>query len=288
MRHGPLMERLTRGSRWLWLSDEYRAALPDDLAERVMTIESRDRFHAKQGRSTARVRFDSPWGSLSVYLKRHQRLPWSARLRALIDPRGHHSPASAEWAHLLRARALGIPVPDAVAAGERIGPWGRLDSFLMVAELNGCRELNEVLPELVRTMPADQFERLKRSVIREMAEISARLHNARAFHKDLYLCHFFLDQGPTARDGRRLVLIDLHRLAEHPLTAIRWRWKDLGQLLFSTYGVPGITDRDRLRFWVEYTRRSPLRWPRWQRARVWSKAQRYLRHNRTSEQGAPT
>ncbi len=280
MTHGSLLERLTRGTRWVWLSDEYRAALPEDLAESVMAIDSRDRFHAKQGRSTARVRFDSPWGSLSVYLKRHQRLPWTTRLWTLIHPKGHHTPASAEWSHLQMARALGIAVPDAVAAGERIGPWGHLESFLMVAELSGCRELNEVLPGLAASMPPAEFQALKRSLIREMALISARLHRACVFHKDLYLCHFFLDQRPGTEDGRRLFLIDLHRLAKHRLTAPRWRWKDLGQLLFSTYGVDGITDRDRLRFWVEYRRLAALRWPRWQRSRVWSKAHRYLRHNR--------
>ena len=177
-------------------------------------------------------------------------------------------------------RTLTIIKPDAVAAGERIGPWGHLESFLMVAELSGCRELNEVLPGLARTMEPVEFGALKRSLIREMAVISAKLHNARVFHKDLYLCHFFLDLRPGAEAGRRLFLIDLHRLARHRLTAMRWRWKDLGQLLFSTYGVEGISDRDRLRFWVEYRRLTNLWRPRWQGSRVWLKARRYLRHNR--------
>ena len=90
-----------------------------------------------------------------------------------------------------------------------------------------------------------------------MAEITATLHRARVFHKDLYLCHFFLDMSEPAASGGRLTLIDLHRLAEHRLTAAWWRWKDLGQLLFSTYGVAGIDDRDRLRFWAHYRRRAP-------------------------------
>jgi heptose I phosphotransferase len=282
MTHGTLIQRLTRGSRWVWLSEAHREALPGDLAETVMAIESRDRFHAKQGRSTARVRFDSARGPLAVYLKRHHRLPWGDRLRALIDPGGHHSPASAEFAHLEMARALGIAVPEAVAAGERIGPWGHLESFLMVAELTGCRELNEVLPGLAGSMTAGEFHRLKRSLVGEMAAISAKLHNAGLFHKDLYLCHFFLDRRPGAEAGRRLVLIDLHRLARHRLTAARWRWKDLGQLLYSTFGVGGITDRDRLRFWAEYRRLTGLRWAGWQRGRVESKARRYLRHNRAA------
>jgi heptose I phosphotransferase len=277
---GPsLMTRLVRGTRRVWLSDEYRAALPDDLAETVMGLESSDRHHAKQGRSTARVRFDSPWGPLSVYLKRHLRLPWPSRLAATLFERGLHTPAAAERAHLERARRLGIAVPDVVAAGETVGPWGQLQSFLMVAELTGCQALNEALPELIATLPPGAFARLKRELVIEMAGMTATLHRHRLFHKDLYLCHFFLDMAlPPA--GRRLTLIDLHRLGEHRLTAARWRWKDLGQLLFSTEGLPGIDDRDRLRFWKSYRRAMRPRFPALERRAVMAKAARYRAHNR--------
>jgi heptose I phosphotransferase len=279
MSYGSLLSRLIRGTRWTWLADRHRSALPPDIDRTVMTLESNDQHHAKQGRSTARVRFDTEQGPLSVYLKRHYRLPWPARLAALLNPSGRHSPASAEWAHLERARALGIAVPEVVAAGERIGPWGALQSFLMVAELVGCAPLHEALPALAGALDPVTFASFKRGLVEEMAEITAKLHAANAFHKDLYLCHFFLDMSPTASCGRRLYLIDLHRLAVHRLTAPRWRWKDLGQLLFSTQGVEGIDNRDRLRFWMHYRKRMRLRRPRWQLRFVRGKAARYLAHN---------
>ena len=124
MSHGSFWERLVRGTAGPGSTSGYRDALPADLDATVMDLESRDRFHAKQGRSTARVVFHAAAGPLPVYLKRHYRLPWRARLAALIDPAGRHTPGAAEWAHLERARALGIAVPEVVAAGERIGPWG--------------------------------------------------------------------------------------------------------------------------------------------------------------------
>ena len=72
----------------------------------------------------------------------------------------------------------------------------------------------------------------------------------------------------TRSSGRprpiRIVLIDLHRLKVHRLWPDWWRWKDLGQLLFSTYGVAGIDDRDRLRFWRSYRKRLRLPFARWQ------------------------
>ncbi|MDB5349750.1 MAG: rfaP 1 [Planctomycetota bacterium] len=277
--HGNLLDRLTRGVRWTWLSEDYRAALPEDLDATVMDLESRDRLHAKQGRSTARIRFDSPWGPLSVYLKRHYRLPFLARLGALLFPSLRFTPGASELAHLERARSLGVAVPDTVAAGERIGPWGTLQSFLMVAELTGCRELNEVWPGLRATMTEDAFARLKRELIVEMAGIAARLHAASVFHKDLYLCHFFLDTTLQSPLGGRLTLIDLHRLAEHRLLGFRWRWKDLGQLLYSSYEVAGIDDRDRLRFWRHYREATALPFAGWQMRRVIAKAERYRKHN---------
>lgn len=280
MKYGSLIERLTKGTRWVWLSEDYRAALPPDLPATVMEIHSDDRHHAKQGRSTARVRFDSPWGPLSVYLKRHTSLPLASRLAALVHPAGRHTPAAAEFSHLEAARKLGVHVPEVVAAGETIGPWGRLQSFLMVAELTGCRELNELLPDLKSALSDEEFARLKRELIVEMAEITARLHRASMFHKDLYLCHFFLGESLQERPGNRLTLIDLHRLARHPLTGVRWRWKDLGQLLYSTDALACIDDRDRLRFWMHYRKRMSLRHPEAERRAVIAKAGRYRRHNR--------
>jgi heptose I phosphotransferase len=279
-RHAGFWERLVRGSRWTWLDERYRAALPADLDETVMTLESRDRLHAKQGRSTARVVFHGPGGPVPVYLKRHFLFGWPARLAALVDPGGRHTPGAAEFAHLNRARALGLAVPDVVAAGERIGPWGQLQSFLMVAELTDSLPLHEAIPALAARLDPIAFERLKRGLARETAGVAATLHRARVFHKDLYLCHYFLDMARFDQPGRRLALIDLHRLAEHKIWVDRWRWKDLGQLLFSVDGVAGLSGRDALRFWSHYRKLTALRDPRRQARMIRWKAARYLRHNR--------
>jgi heptose I phosphotransferase len=279
MSHGTLWKRLVRGTGWTWLAEHHRAAFPADLGSTVMDLESRDRLHAKQGRSTARIVFHAPAGPLSVYLKRHYELPWPARIGALIYPEGKHTPASAEWAHLERVRALGIAVPEVVAAGEQIGPWGALTSFLMVAELTGCLPLNEAIPELAASREPAAFAAWKRGLIAEMARIVATLHGARVFHKDLYLCHFFFYMEQPLDQAPRLALIDLHRTQEHRWWPDRWRWKDLGQLLFSTRGVPGINDRDVLRFWALYRRRLELRRPGWQARMIRLKAERYFSHN---------
>jgi hypothetical protein len=291
--YGSLWQRWTRGVSWTWVNDRYRGSLPADFDAGLMALDTPDRLHVKQGRSTARViypatgrrRRDDPGASrpaLSVYLKRHYRLPWPARLAATLDPSGRHSPAAAEWEHLQRSRALGIDVPDVVAAGERIGPRAGLTSFLMVEELIGCEALNEALPRLAAQLDRREFAVLKCRVIAEMARVAATLHAARLFHKDLYLCHFFLDVQQLRHDDRtiRLVLIDLHRLSSGRIGYAWLRWKDLGQLLFSTFDVEAIDDRDRLRFWRLYRKRCPMVLTSWQAGIVRFRAGRYLAHNR--------
>jgi heptose I phosphotransferase len=269
--------RLSRGERWSWRSDSHRDRLPSDLESTVMHLQSDDRLHAKQGRSTCRVRFDGPTGPITVYLKRHYRLPWMVRVAALIHPDGRHSPAGAEWRHLHRGRELGLLVPEPVAAGEAIGPWGRFQSYLMVEELTGFLPLHEAIPEMARRLQPSEFTRWKRLLVSRMAELTARLHRANSFHKDLYLCHYYIDLD---RSDSPLYLIDLHRLATHQVSAPWWRWKDLAQLLFSTFDVEGVDDSDRLRFWARYQRQMGMTRPGLELRMIRARAARYLAHNR--------
>jgi Lipopolysaccharide kinase (Kdo/WaaP) family len=280
--YGSLIKRWVHGVDWAWVNEKYRAFLPADPTAIVMSLESHDRFHAKQGRSTARVVLHEADQPLPVYLKRHFHLPWLARVAALFDPAGRHSPAAAEWMHLERVRRLGISVPEVVAAGEQIGPRAGLQSFLMIAELTGSTALNELLPRLAVCLDRQSFAVLKRRVVTEMARITAILHRAGAFHKDLYLCHFFLDAENTADETKmpKLSLIDLHRLEEHRYLGDWWRWKDLGQLLFSTEGVTGTSVRDQVRFWKAYCRLAGIKRPGLHARMVRLRAARYSGHNR--------
>jgi heptose I phosphotransferase len=263
---------------WLWINPDYRAAFSSGLLARVHEVAPEDRFHAKQGRSTGRLRLDAGTTALHVYLKRHERWPAWDLWRARLGFPGPLSPAGVEWRNLETARALGVAVPDAVAAGERIESDGRPRSFLMVRELDG-EELHLAVPRLFRSLEPGAFARFKRGLVAELARLVARLHSRLLFHKDLYLCHVFLDPDDARDMAERLVLIDLQRLARHRWTSWRWRWKDLGQLLFSTHGVVGIDDRDRLRFWMHYRRATRLRLEPLHRAAIVSKAARYQAHN---------
>jgi heptose I phosphotransferase len=251
----------------------------------IMSATVTDRFNAKQGRSTGRWVLEAdgePKRSLTVYLKRHHQLPWWHGWLAALWPRGNWSPALQEWEHLEWARRQGVPVPEAVAAGEFIGPRGRLQSFLAVRELTGMLPLHEAIPLAVQRLDPDTFRRWKHGLVAEMARLARLLHDRCCFHKDLYLCHFYiagddLDRVPEWRG--RVYLIDLHRLARHRWTWWLWQMKDLAQLLYSSE-IRGVDVRDRLTFWREYRERgSSALYDRWLRHCILWKWRRYRRHN---------
>jgi heptose I phosphotransferase len=278
-----LWRRLVRGVRRLRQRPDWAELLGPDWADGIMDVAVTDRFHAKQGRSTGRWILHAGGKRLAVYLKRHYQLPWWRGLLATVWPGSGWSPALEESRHLDWAHAQGLPVPAVVAAGEYIGPWGRLQSFLAVEELDDMLPLHEAVPAAAGRLDPEAFQRWKRGLIGELVRLTRALHDRRCFHKDLYLCHFYIPradtEGPVAGWRGRVHLIDLHRLAHHPWTWRIWQVKDLGQLLYSS-DVAGVTARDRLFFWRLYigpagrTRRG--RWLRWL---VRRKGARYHRHN---------
>ena len=86
-------------------------------------------------------------------------------------------------------------MPPVVAAGECIGPWGRLQSFLAVEELADMMPLHEAIPLAARRLDPLAFQLWKRSLLEEIVRLTWLLHGRLWFHKDLYLCHFYLPEA---------------------------------------------------------------------------------------------
>jgi heptose I phosphotransferase len=274
-------QRLRRGVRRLRQEPDWEPMVGPHWAEGIMDVAVTDRFHAKQGRSTGRWIIENAGRHLAVYLKRHYRLRWWQGLLALVWPGRGWSPAFQEWDRLAWARAQGLPVPRTVAACETIGPWGRLQSFLAVEELADMLPLHEAIPAAERCLAPVVFQCWKRSLAIELARLSRELHSRRRFHKDLYLCHFFIHREDTQRLPcwrGQVHMIDFHRLGHHPLTWPLWQAKDLAQLLYSS-DLPGVTARDRLTYWRSYFGASRHSWfTRWLRQAILWKAGLYQRH----------
>jgi heptose I phosphotransferase len=192
-----------------------------------------------------------------------------------------------EWQHLVWAASEGFPVPRPLAAGQFTGPWFRLQGFLAVEELHGMLPLHEAVPLAAQRLAPAEFARWKRGLTAELARLAAELHRRGVFHKDLYFCHFYIPESFTLRPPddwkNRVVMIDLHRLARHRITAAWWRAKDLAQLLYSS-DVPGVTARDRVRFWKLYRTFCGGRKPgEWLLPLVKWKWRLYVRHARRKQ-----
>lgn len=260
---GGWWSRLTRGFRKLLWRDDWEGCLGSDWPRHVFGAPITDNYSAKQGRSVGRlILYDGP-RRLAVYLKRHYHLSRWAGLLATVFPRAAWSPGWQEARHLRWAKELGIPVPEVVAAGEFVHSGGKLQSFLAVEELADMLPLHQAVPLAKARLDGHGFAQWKRGLAQEMARLSRLLHDRRFFHKDLYLCHFYVPAEDCERIPvwpGRVHMIDFHRLARHPWTWRWWRLKDLGQLLYSSW-VDGVTARDRLRFWKAYLgegKRNPL------------------------------
>jgi hypothetical protein len=275
-------QRLLRGLSRCYARPDWTDLNGPDWSEQIMQQAVTDDFHAKQGRSTGRLVLQGSGKQLAVYLKRHYELPWWRGWGAVLWPGAAWSPAMEERRNLEWAFAEGLPVPQVVASAEFLKPWGKLQSCLVIEELTGKLALHQAIPLAAQQLDPATFRAWKRGLTREVARLARFLHDRNAFHKDLYLCHFFIDAADTTHVPswtNRVYMIDFHRLAHHPYTRPFWISKDLAQLLYSSE-IPGIDARDRLRFWRAYLGSARHTWSgRLLRRLVLLRGQRYRKHN---------
>lgn len=264
-----------------WIHPTFQRTLQSAAAagyDAVVQLRPRDHFVEKQGRSTGRYVLASSDGSVSFYLKRYFRLPWWRRWLAPLDS----FPGPRELANLQRVAALGVPCPEPLVAGaDRRHPC---HSLLAVRELDGFIPLHQFIPSRFAQTESSSKRLMRRELTLRLADIARRLHAAKLYHCDFYLCHFFLRESPLGPAGFDLVLIDLMRLKHSWLS--RWQVKDLAQLLFSS-DLPGVTRTDRLRFFKHYLGLSRLdAAARRLLRRIQRKASFYHRHNASLAQRA--
>src|SRR5262249_46781509 len=106
-------------------------------------------------------------------------------------PRGGRGGA-AEGGPAGRGARAGGPRPPAGAVGERRGLFAS-ESFLMTLEIPRAEQADW----WVRGRPAR-----RREVIEAVAALARRFHEAGFHHRDLYLCHFFVQEAGAPDGGR--------------------------------------------------------------------------------------
>jgi len=121
--------------------------------------------------------------------------------------------------------------------------WGKLADgrgFVISEDLKDFRAADKAIAS---GLP---FDRL----IESTADLAAKLHASGLHHRDLYLCHFFVNAGG---DDLELRLIDAARVRQLPwLFRQRWIVKDLAQFWYSAKQL-GIVDDPLIRWLGRYT-----------------------------------
>ena len=205
-----------------------------DTLERLMAYDHGEVMREAPGRLTVRLALD---GVQELYLKRH----FPPNSRAASD-------GLTEWDNIELLRSQGIPCSLAVAAGGGIidgAPCG----FLITAAVPDAIPLDDFLASRCRVTSNSLPCACKRRLIGKLADLARRLHRGGYHHKDLYLCHVFVNQN-TPLDSP-LVLIDLQRVGRARWFRRRWVIKDLAALNYSARDE-FTTNTDRLRFLLAY------------------------------------
>jgi hypothetical protein len=185
----------------------------------------------------------------TFYLKRFDRPPLMEQIRRIRECGLRSSNGWREMHFIKRLSQLGIPTMRGLAFGQRMKGIFEKRSFGITEEIKG--ESLETLTEriLAGTVPTPGWAD-RREIIRQLALITARLHQHGLFHRDLYLCHVFLCRN--ADGGIVLRLIDLSRMIEKKKGHNeRWQIKDLAALDYSA-AAGLVTRADRLRFLYDY------------------------------------
>ena len=219
---------------------------------------------AKERHRRRTVRFERE--GRCFFIKCHYPVGWAEIGKNLLRGRLPTVGAGAERRAIQRLHEIGVPTMQAAGYGRQGWPAARQRSFIITDELAGIVSF-EQLAQGVAGPPLEAD--LKRRLIRQMADLTRRLHRNGVNHRDLYLCHFALQLDTAKSPGPSVYVIDLHRVQCRARTPRRWIIKDLAALYFSSLDLPPAR-RDLLRF-IRYYSDKPLRRALGEDRRLWRK-----------------
>lgn len=216
-----------------------------DVFNRIMNLEGQV-VREKEGRKTLRFEYQGQ----GFYAKLHRGIGLKEWLKNWLFLRAPIVSARTEWQAIAKLRSLKLPTLEAIAFAERGHCPFKRQSFLLTRELETVESLETYCRGWNHNPPSRQE---KNKLIRQLANYVKVLHDARWFHRDLYLCHFL----KALNEEDKYYLIDLHR-TQHKRWTRRWRIKDLGALYYSVLNY-GVSLRDLLYFIRYYTGGKPYR-----------------------------
>ncbi|OCG25481.1 lipopolysaccharide core heptose(I) kinase RfaP [Gilliamella sp. wkB108] len=177
----------------------------------------------------------------SYFIKIHRGTTVKEIVKNLLSLRLPVLDAKQEWNAIHRLEQAGVNTMDGRAFGRKgLNPLTR-HSFIITKDLNPTISLEDFTKPWLTNPPSYH---LKRSLIINLAKMTANMHAAGVNHRDCYLCHFLLDIPLFENKQQiKLSIIDLHRAQTRNKVPTRWRDKDLIGLYFSSTKI-GLTNRD--------------------------------------------
>ena len=255
----------------LEFAPEFAAQLPPgiDAFDHIMGLDG-EMFREMNDRRTLRFSLNGK----RYFLKAHYGVGWKEIFKNLSQLRLPVLGARNEWLAIQHLQELEIETMTLVGHGERGRNPATRQSFVITEALEDTQSLEDFCGAWENNPPATKAEiRLKRALIRKVAQIARRMHENGINHRDFYLCHFLLDCSRDVlkqpESSMRLSLIDLHRVQLRKCTPRRWVIKDIGGLYFSSMRI-GLTRRDSYRFMTEY-KNKPLRTTLSEDGEFWSR-----------------
>lgn len=184
-----------------------------------------------------------------VYVKRYDAPPLRQQWDRLRRQAASHSTAWWEFQQANRLAALRVPAAAAIGYAERMcGPIESRSAVLLEG-------VSGEAFDRFWTAACERGERLthgmaRHDITRRLARFVAAFHQTGFRHRDLYLCHIFID-AEHAEAPPQFRLIDLARTFRPRWRRMRWLIKDLSQLDVSARQI-GASRADRLRFLLTY------------------------------------
>ncbi|MCY3621491.1 MAG: lipopolysaccharide core heptose(I) kinase RfaP [Gammaproteobacteria bacterium] len=236
----------------LYLRDDLEAAVRtgesgargDDSVFSALSAVEGEVYRRSARRCTSRVVI----AGKTYFAKIHEGVGWREIAKNVLAGKRPVLGARHDFEASRRLCARGVAVPGVAAFGEHGVSPARRRSFAIHDALDGFRSLEDVGNGWLVTPPPVKS---KRAVLAEAGRLTAAMHAAGVCHRDYYACHLMADAAKLAHGEAELAVIDLHRAEVHRRLSRRARVRDLGALLYSTFGMP-LTERDRLRFVAAY------------------------------------
>ena len=181
----------------------------------------------------------------SYFLKWHRGTSLKEIVKNLVSLRMPVLGADREWNAIHRLHDVGVDTMHGVGFGEKgLNPLTRT-SFIITEDLTPTISLEDYCADWVTNPPSPA---VKRMLIKRVATMVRKMHEAGINHRDCYICHFLLHLPFSGEDETlKISVIDLHRAQIRHKVPQRWRDKDLTGLYFSAMDI-GLSTRDYLRF----------------------------------------